>query len=587
MSTATNTASGTKLYRRLLGYIVPYKGIFLVAVVGMIIVAATEPMFAKLMEQITGEGFVNKNPEFIELIPWLVIGLFLMRGVGGFFGTYAMRWVGRRVIFDLRRDMFDTLTYLPTGFYDRHGSALLVSKLIYDAEQVDAATTSAVTTLIKDSASVIGLLGFLFYQSWQLTITFLVVAPILGWFVRIISKRFRIASENIQLSVGRITHVVKEAIEAQIIVKAFGGQQYERDNFNAANNQNRQQAMKKATVAAASLPVIEFVASLAFAWIIYLAAKLALEGLMDVAAFVSYVIAMLMLMGPARRLTKINEPLQAGLAAARSTFAMIDEAREPDTGTQLLGRSKGYVEFNDVSFRYDETHNKVLSKISFSIRPGQNVALVGPSGSGKSSIAALLARFYNAESGSITVDGMDINTLSLQELRNNIAVVPQETVLFDASIRRNIAYGADGKIDEKRLQSAVTASLVTEFTDRLPDGLETVIGEHGTRLSGGQRQRIAIARALYKDAPILILDEATSSLDTASEHQVKQAIDTLIKNRSTLIIAHRLSTIEHADCIVVLKQGRVVERGTHSELLDQQGEYTKLYRAQLAVDEDA
>jgi len=578
---------GIAIYRRLLGYTTPHKTVFVIAVVAMVVAAATEPWFAKIMQDILDEGFVKRDPDFISRIPLLIVALFLVRGVAGFIGNYGIRWVGRRVIFALRRDLFQRMIQLPSGFYDRQSSATLVSKLIYDVEQVDAASTSAVTTLVKDSATVIGLLGWMTWLNWRLTLVLVVVTPILAWFVNFMSSRFRRASRNIQESMGGIAHVTKEAVQAQRIVKLFGGQVYEAENFFAANNRNRQQAMKRATVAAASVPVIELVGAAALGGIVYLGALFALKDQMTVSAFVSYVTAMLLLMQATRRLTKVNESLQAGIAAARSVFELMDEPPESDHGIRSLERARGHIEYRDVSFNYGSKRKKVLENVSFTVKPGQTVALVGPSGSGKSSTAALLARFYEVESGTVTVDDINVSEIMLADLRRNIALVPQETILFDDSIRNNIAYGAGGTVDEQRLLQAAEAAHVMEFVARLPQGLDTVVGEHGTRLSGGQRQRIAIARALYKDAPILILDEATSSLDTESERQVRDAINNLIRNRSTLVIAHRLSTVEHADSIVVLKHGRVVETGTHRELLASGGEYAKLYRNQLVVEDHA
>ncbi len=575
---------GAALYRRLLGYLRPHRGVFALAVLAMVVTAGTEPWFAKIMKDILGEGFVRRDPAFIATIPWLIVGLFLVRGVAGFTGTYCMRWVGRRVIYRLRGQLFDHLLRLPAAYFDRHPSGHLVSKLIYDAEQVDAATTSALTTLVKDSAAVIGLLGWMIYLSPILTLTFVVVAPLLVWIVQLMSSRFRRASRSIQDSVGSIAHLAKEAVQAQRMVKIYGAYEAERIHFDRANNHNRQQSMKKATVAAASVPVIEFVGASALGGIVYFAARLTGGGGMEVATFVSYITAMLLLMGPARRLTKVNEPLQMGLAAARSVFEVLDEPVEADRGRRGLDRVRGLIEYRDVHFRYPGRRRRVLNGVSFTIEPGQTVALVGPSGAGKSTVAALLARFYAVTAGEIRLDGIPLEEIRLEALRRHIAIVPQEVVLFDDSIRNNIAYGDPGPVSGERVRRAAEAAHVLEFADRLPEGLDTRIGEHGTRLSGGQRQRIAIARALYRDAPILILDEATSSLDTESERQVRDAIERLIADRSTLVIAHRLSTIERADGIVVLDRGRVVEFGSHEALLHAGGHYARLYRNQLVTE---
>jgi subfamily B ATP-binding cassette protein MsbA len=568
-------------YRRLLGYSWPYRGVFLIAVLGMVGLASTDAAFAALMRDVLDGGFVARDQEFIRKIPWLIVGLFFIRGTAGFLGTYCMRWVGRRVIFDIRQQMFGGLIHLPTSYYDAHASATLVSKLIYDVEQVADAATNAVTTIVKDGATVLALLGWLLWLNWKLTITFFLLAPFLALFVKLISNRLRTVSRNIQASVGGIADVAKEAIQGHRVVKAFGGHEYESRNFHKANNKNRGQAMKKATVAAASVPVMELMGAIALSLIIYLATQPVAGDMITVGTFVSYMTALLLLMGPARRLTKVNEPVQTGLAAAQSVFAVIDEPREEDRGEQHLGRARGLIEYEHVEFHYGSAHKGVLHDISFRIEPGQTVALVGASGSGKSSIAGLLPRFYQVEQGAIRIDGININDVRLHELRKNISIVTQETTLFNDTIRNNITYGCPDR-SEQAVRDAATAAHVLEFAEQMADGLETVVGEHGVLLSGGQRQRIAIARALYKDAPILILDEATSSLDSESERQVQDAINNLISNRTTLVIAHRLSTIEHADRILVIKHGRIVESGAHRELLGADGVYARLYQTQFA-----
>jgi len=573
--------AGVPLYRRLLGYAWPYKAVLLLAILGMLGHAGTGAAFAALMRPVLDGGFVERDQAFIRQIPWLIIGLFLVRGVAAFLGTYCMRWVGRRVIFDIRTNMFDRLIHLPNRFYDGYSSASLVSKLIYDVEQVADAATSAVTTLIRDSATLLGLLAWMAYLDWRLTGMFVVLAPLLALFVKRMSTRFRVISRNIQASVGEIAHVAKEAIQGHRVLKAFGGHRYETENFFKANNRNRQQVMKKATVAALSGPGIEIIGAAALSWIVYLATQPTVSGYITVGTFVSYLAALLLMTGPARRLTSINESLQAGLAAAQSVFSLIDEEPEPDTGKVRLKNAKGFIEYKNVGFHYGSSKKNVLRDISFCVEPGQTIALVGPSGGGKSSIAALLARFYQVEEGAIFIDGININDLVLTDLRRNVSIVTQEIILFDDTIRNNIVYGYQGRGSRSKIVNAAKAAHVMEFAGNQPQGLDARIGEHGMRLSGGQRQRIAIARALFKDAPILILDEATSSLDTESERQVQDAIKTLVANRTTLVIAHRLSTIEHADQILVLKRGRITETGTHRVLLRRNGDYARLYRTQF------
>jgi len=580
--TATqNDVSGFQLYKRLLRYALPYKWVFLVAVAGMIAAAAAETSFAALLKPIMDGGFVNRDESFIRWLPWLLIIVFFARGIGEFVDSYCMSWVGRRVIFDLRGQMFDRLIRLPSRFYDHHSSANLVSKLIYDVEQVAQASTSALRIFIRDSLTTIALFSWMCYLSLKLTMVFLVVGPLVGLVVRVASKRFRDASRRIQASMGGIAHVAKEAFQGQRVIKSFGGHQYETKTFKRANSFNRRQAMKKAAVAAASVPLIILVAGAAVAVIIVIATSRVTSENVTAGTFVSYLGAMLMLMAPIKRLARVNEIIQNGLAASGSVFGLMDEAPERDDGNRELERAKGSIEYRDVVFRYDENTEAFLDRISFTVEAGQTVALVGHSGSGKSTIVSLLLRFYRPDEGEIRLDDIPINEFTLEALRSNVSIVTQETILFDDSIRNNIAYGAAGSIDEERLQNAAKAAHVLEFAEQTSLGLDTVVGEQGIRLSGGQRQRIAIARALYKDAPILIMDEATSALDSESERLVREATQALIHNRTTMIIAHRLSTIEQADKILVLDAGKIVEQGKHNELIQKNGAYAKLHSMQF------
>lgn len=579
MSKLDSNPGGVELYRRLLSYAWPYKGVFLLAVVAMVVAAGTETSFAALLRSIMDGGFVERDQSFIRLIPVLIIGIFVLRGVSGFTGNYCISWVGRRVVFDLRGRMFAKLIHLPARYYDTHASSTLISKLIYDVEQVMQASAASITVLVKDSLTVVGLLCWMIYLNWRLTLVFLLLAPVITLLVRAMSRRFRATSENIQTTVGGIAHVTKEAVQAQRVVKTFGGQDYEIESFRQANDKNRQQAMKKAGVSAASIPIILFFAGIAFAAVIYFSTTAAGGDQVSAGTFVSFLGSMLMMMGPVKRLARVNETIQTGLAAAKSAFGMMDESPEQDTGATVVGRVKGQLAYRDVSFHYEPSQLPVLHNISFGIEPGDTVALVGPSGSGKSTIASLLLRFYAPQSGSILLDGVPLEEYSLTDLRKQLSMVTQETVLFDDSIRNNITYGHDDPVSESKLRAAAEAAHVMEFADKLEHGLDTVIGEQGTRLSGGQRQRIAIARALFKDTPILILDEATSSLDSESERLIQDATRKLIAGRTTLIIAHRLSTIEHADRIIVLRSGRILETGRHHELISKGGMYARLYRA--------
>jgi len=568
------------LYRRLLVYAWPYRVVFLAAIIGMAVTSATEAGFAALMKPLVDGGFVKSDPQTIRWLPLLVVVLFVARGLFGFLANFGMSWIGRNVIFALRNDMFGRLVRLPSRFYDRHSSGLLIAKVIYDVEQVMAATTKAFSSLIKDSLSLMALLGWMVYLNWQLTALFAVFAPVIALAVRAISGRFRKTSRAIQQSMGEITHVVQEAIEGQRVVKIFCAQKAEAEAFAEVNRRNLRQAMKKAAAAAFNVPVVELLAALGVAAVMYFALQQSSGGLLSAGDFMSYLTALLLLLPAIRRLTQVNEVIQTGLAAATSVFALMDEEPERDTGTIELDRVRGHVVYRDVGFRYPGATSDALESLAFEIPPGQTLALVGASGSGKTTAAGLLARFYETDRGEVLLDGVNINTLRLDNLRSHIALVSQETVLFDDSVRNNIAYGSHGPIDEGRLREAARVAHVLEFIERLPEGLDTLVGERGLRLSGGQRQRIAIARALYKNAPILILDEATSSLDAESERYVQEAIPSLLRDRTTLVIAHRLSTIERADRIVVLDRGRVTEQGRHAELLAANGVYARLYRIQ-------
>lgn len=580
MSSDRRQQSGADLYRRLLRYALPYKWGFLVAILAMIATAGLDPVKAALLKPLMDGGFINRDPATIQWLPLVIVGIFLAGGFTRFCSQLAMAWIGRRVVFDIRSEMFVKMMHLPASYFDSQASGALISKVIYDVEQIANAATKALFVMVKDSVSIVGLLVFMFWKNWMLTSMFVVIVPLLALFVRFISKRFRKTSRGIQRSMGDISSIVQEGVEGQRTVKAYGAQAAEIANFDKTNDKNRRQNTRRAALAAANVPVLESLAALGIAVVIYYALQRAAAGALTVGDAISYFGAMMLLLGPAKRLTKVNEIIQMGLAAAQSVFELLDQDNERDTGTLVLDRVNGNVEYRDVSFRYgDERY--ALKHVNFEIPAGTVTALVGASGSGKSTIANLLPRFYCPTEGEVCIDGQNINDFVLTNLRSHISLVSQDTVLFNDTIRNNIAYGCIGDIDEERLRTAAQAAHVLEFVDVLPAGMDTVVGEKGARFSGGQRQRIAIARALYKNAPILILDEATSALDSESERYVQDAMRALMHARTTLVIAHRLSTIEHAHQILVLSNGQIVERGSHAQLLDKDGAYAALYHTQF------
>jgi len=576
------TVGGLKIYRRLLAYARPHWPMFLLGVFGMALFAAVDTGLAWLVKEFLDGAFVERNEKVLVMVPAGIIVLFAARGIGDYLSVFAPGWVGRQVIKSMRGEVFSQYLHLPVSFFDRAGVAQLLSRLTYNIELVAEAATTAITSMIRDTLTILGLLGWLFYMNWRLTLFALAVAPLIIGLMRVTSRLFRRYSQRIQRSMGDVTRVAKEALEGHRMIKVFNAQPQEIRLFEAVNEHNRASFMKLVTVKAVSNPVVQMIAALGLAAVMYVAIRQVLEKGITIGEFTSFLTALLLITAPLRRLVNVVGPLQQGIAAGESVFEILDSPGEGEGGERTLVRARGQVRFRDVSFVYDPGKGAVLRGISFVAEPGQTVAIVGRSGSGKSTLVSMLPRFYDVASGAILLDGIDIREYRLQNLRDQISLVSQDVMLLDDSIHNNIAFSAPDATPG-RVEAAARAAHVLEFADELPDGLDTRVGERGALLSGGQRQRVAIARALLKDAPVLILDEATSALDTESERTIQAALTELVRDRTTLVIAHRLSTIEKADLILVMDEGRIVESGTHATLIDRNGVYAALHRMQFSV----
>jgi len=572
-----------KHYRRILGYVRPYRGVFAIAIVGMLLVASTDVMLLKIVQPLLNNvGAIDADS--VWWLPYSIVGVFVLRGLGSYASEYGLAWIGSRVVFDLRCEACDRLLRLPTAFYDATSAGFLLSRITFDAQQIAATASEAITVSIRNSLTIAFMLGYLLYLNWQLTLIALATVPLLAISLRKMRRRMKRVSTMVQDRTGSLTHALEEAIGAHRIVKIFGGEKYEGGRLRAAADKLRLSTAKQAAASALGTPINQIIVSVAVGAILWAAVRRMGGGHYAIGDFVTYLVALLHLTNQLKTLSNVQAVTQRGLTAAESVFKLIDEPPEPDAGTIELGRARGNIRFENVTKRYAENIAPALSDIDIEIASGESVALVGPSGGGKTTLINLIPRFYLPSAGRVLLDGQDLAAIRLAALRRQIALVSQEIVLFNDTIAANIAYGAMADASTEAIERAAGAANALEFIRAQPEGFATLVGERGIRLSGGQRQRIAIARAILKDAPILILDEATSALDNESERLIQAALEVLMRGRTTIVIAHRLSTIEHCDRIIVLDGGRVMEAGTHADLLAAQGLYARLHSRQFKDD---
>ncbi len=571
-----SSPSAKTLYLRLLKYAARYWKVFAISIISLVVLSATNTGFLATIKLVTDEGFVNKDSSKLSLLPLMLFGLLAVRALAGFVSTFAMRWVARRVVENLRLDAFRRLMTLPASFFDANSAGIVTSKLTYDTEQMAGASTRVAVSAIRDTLTIIGMIGYMLYLDWRLTLIFAIMAPVMAFYLNSMTPKLRSSGKVVQQTMGEMTQVVEEAVSGQRMVKIFGGADYEYERFAEIAARNRHMHIRLGRLSGMNSLVIELLAAMALSLVVFYAV-----GKFSAGEFAAFIGALLMLIPPIKSLTGLNEELQIGLAAAQSVFTLMDTVPEADDGQMEAARVKGKIELRDVSLRYENARRPALNHLDLTVEPGQKVALVGRSGGGKTTLVNLLPRFYELQQGLVLLDGMDIRAMKLRSLRQQFALVSQDVILFNDTVFNNIAYGVLRGVSEDEVIAAAKAAHAWEFIEHLPNGLQSEIGDRGVRLSGGQRQRLAIARAILKDAPILLLDEATSALDTESEQHVQAALDTLMRNRTTIVIAHRLSTIENADRILVMEQGQIVESGSHTELVALGGHYAKLYQKQF------
>ena len=574
-------ADNSSNVQRFLSYLKAFKLPFAMAIIGMIGYSLVDTFVLSQLQPMIDESLGKNDYDYLRLAAYAIVPLFILRGLFNFMGSYTLAWVGSQVVMKMRQELFEKYIYLPVSFHDTHSAGGLISKVTYDTEQVSNAAGRALLILVREGALVLGLIGVMFYHSWQLSLIFILIGPVVALIVSFVSKRFRTVSRNIQQAMGNVTSAVEQAVKGHKVVLMFGGQEIEKQRFAQRNNHNRQQTMKLMVTQILSVSSIQVIASIALAFVLFVASQPDLLDALTPGVFINVVICMVMLLKPLKQLTPVNNEFQKGMAACSSIFQILDQLEEPNTGTKSIVKAKGGVSFDNVTFSYPGKNTPALMDVSFDAKPGETIALVGKSGSGKSTISSLLTRFYIPQQGTISLDGDDIQDIELTALRKQFALVSQNVTLFNDTIANNIAYGARKNIDRAAIEEAAKMAHVVEFSQNLPDGLDTVIGENGSQLSGGQRQRIAIARAILVDAPVLILDEATSARDTESERFIQEALETLQKTRTSLVVAHRLSTIENADTIMVVDQGKIIERGKHEALLANGGVYAQLHAMQF------